>query len=264
MLDFHNHLIPGVDDGASTLEESLSGIENMRAQGVTHVITTPHFQASLLSQPAKFEAAMASIDESWRMLSAAVSEAFPDFVLSRAVELALDEPLDTVDDDRLRLAGSRFVLVEFPYFTVPPNSAEALQNLVRGGITPIVAHPERYRNLDPQLGLLERWKEAGAYLQLNAGSVVGAYGRRIEERAWKCLQMGLINYLCSDYHSRGQCLLEPARAALIDRNANAQLSLLGRINGDRLSQGLAPQSVFPLDRELSMFKRFVAAVRRKT
>jgi protein-tyrosine phosphatase len=234
----------------------------MRAQGIRQIITTPHFRASTLSQPAQFQAEMSRIDEAWQTLETAVAEGFPDVVLRRGVELALDEPIDAVKDLRVRLGGSRFVLVEFPYFMIPPNSSHVLVRLRQGGVTPIVAHPERYQNVGEDLAVLLDWKRRGAFLQLNAGSVVGAYGSRVERLAWNCLRAGVIDYLSSDYHSRGKCLTETAKARFAERGADSQFQGLASVNGDRLLNGLDPIPVTPLPAAQSRWKRLVAAVRR--
>src|SRR5687767_14959725 len=115
MLDFHNHLIPAVDDGSASLEESLVAVERMVVQGITHVITTPHFRASTAKNPSEFESEMARIDSSWQLLVEAAREKFPQIKLDRGVELALDDPNPIAGDHRLRLAGTRFILVEFPF-----------------------------------------------------------------------------------------------------------------------------------------------------
>src|SRR6185312_7262198 len=117
-------MIPGVDDGASSIGESLSALRHMAEQGITHVITTPHFRASLLENSVQFESRMAEIDAGWRELRLAFADASKiGLSLQRGVELALDDANVMLRDDRLRLGETRFVLVEFPYFTIPPNSA---------------------------------------------------------------------------------------------------------------------------------------------
>jgi len=263
VLDFHNHMIPGVDDGSSSIEESLLALEKMWEQGITHVITTPHFLASTLKAPTEFESQMQLIDESWRRLVAAVTESFPQMKLDRGVELALDDPNPLVADARIRLAGTRFVLVEFPYFTVPPNSTQPLIHLRSSGVTPIVAHPERYENIGADLNQLLEWKHAGAFLQLNAGSLVGAYGTRVERAAWHCLKAGVVDYLSSDYHARGTCLSGGAGERLAARGGGDQLKALTEYNGDRLLQGLDPTPVVPLGRPDSRWRRLKRAFRRK-
>ena len=261
MIDFHSHMIPGVDDGSTSLEESLSALANMWEQGITHVITTPHFRASVLKQPDEFEAEMGRIDESWRELLPAVAKRLPGLRMDRGVELALDDPDPSVTDSRVRLAGTRFVLVEFPNFIIPPNSARPLLHLCAVGVTPIVAHPERYENLDPELEALYEWKRSGAFLQLDAGSVVGGYGPRAEGLAWRCLEAGVVDYLSSDYHARGDCLTAQARELLEARGGGSQFNALTTSNGDRLVAGLDPAPVPPLPRAKSGWKRLKKALR---
>lgn len=163
----------------------------MWEQGITHVITTPHFRASVLKQPDEFEAEMTRIDEAWRQLIPAVAKALPGLRMDHGVELALDDPDPLVADARVRLAGTRFVLVEFPGFIIPPNSTRPLLYLSATGVTPIVAHPERYENVDEALEVLYEWKRSGVFLQLDAGSVVGHMDRRpsgwhgvVSRRVW--------------------------------------------------------------------------------
>ena len=245
MLDFHNHLIPAVDDGSKSVEDSLVAVEKMSAQGITHIITTPHFQASTVKQSAEFDTQMTKIDAAWEILLEAVRKNFPRMKLDRGVELALDDPDPVVKDSRLRLAGTRFVLVEFPWFNIPANSAEPLKRLKASGVTPIVAHPERYENIDPGFQILREWKMAGAFLQLNAASLTGGYGPRVERNAWQCLRLGLVDFLSSDYHARGRCEVAGARERVTVRRGEGLLRMLAGINGDRLLDGLDP---IPVDR----------------
>src|SRR5687768_6320068 len=114
-VDFHNHLIPGVDDGAQTVEESLEALECFRKDGVTVVVATPHVDASLTLEPAALGRRLAEIDAGWALLQEAAVRDFPDIVLYRGCELALDVPKPDLTDARLRLNGGRYVLIEFPF-----------------------------------------------------------------------------------------------------------------------------------------------------
>ena len=261
MLDFHNHMIPGVDDGSSSIEESLAALRKMAEQGITHVITTPHFRASTLNRPDEFTGRMNEIDEAWEKLQSAVSESMLPLRLDRGVEMALDEPIVSSTDERLRLAGSRFMLVEFPYFTIPPNSAQALAQLRAAGVTPIVAHPERYENLEKDLESLFLWKQSGAFLQLNAGSIAGAYGTRVERNGWRCLEAGVVDFLSSDYHAQGNCLTALAKDRLEECGGSSHFRVLTTVNGERLLKGIDPAPVSPLRRRASGWKRLKRALR---
>lgn len=261
IVDFHSHMIPGVDDGSESLEQSLVALKNMWDQGITHVITTPHFKASNLKHPDEFDAEMGRIDEAWGELLPAVAKSLPKLRLDRGVELALDDPDPSVTDSRVRLAGTRFVLVEFPNFIIPPNSTRPLLHLRATGVTPIVAHPERYENLDDSFEMLHEWKRSGAFLQLDAGSLVGGYGPRAEDLAWRCLEAGVVDYLSSDYHARGDCLMAQASQRLRARGGGSQLNALTMSNGKRLVAGLDAIRIAPMRHTSSSLQRLRRALR---
>lgn len=225
MLDFHNHLIPGVDDGAANIEESRKGLQAMTDDGITAIIATPHINASLvLSGPlAQYQDRIA---EGWARLEKLATAEFPNLSIYRGFEVMLDVPHPRLDDPLLRLAGTSFVLVEFPFMNIPPNSGHSLRGIVDSGLVPIIAHPERYANMEGNMPLIEEWRATGACLQINAGSLIGAYGQRARSIAWFLLEQGSADYMCSDYHSRGRCAVGAARRAMIERGLQAQSDML--------------------------------------
>ena len=225
MLDFHNHLIPGVDDGAASVDESREGLRALIADGVTEIITTPHIAASLEARGG-LAAYLAAVEKGWTILKDLVDTEFPWLGIHRGFEVMLDIPHPNLENPLLRLAGTKSALVEFPYMNVPPNSTYAIRELRQAGWSPIVAHPERYSNIEARLDIIEEWRDAGAYMQVNAGSFVGAYGARAKRIAWKILEDGSADYLCSDYHSRGKSSLGAAVALMKDRGFETQVATL--------------------------------------
>lgn len=238
MLDFHNHLMPGVDDGAANIEESREGLQALAADGVSEIITTPHFSASLIKR-GEHGRYLERVERGWEALQELAKNEFPYLRLERGFEIMLDIPQPVIDDAVYHLAGTSFVLVEFPYMNIPPNSSYALRELRQAGLVPIVAHPERYSNMEEKRGMVEEWHDAGAYMQVNCGSIVGMYGSRAKSLAWSILSAGEAEYIGSDYHSRGRCTVEAARAALKHRGLEDQLATLDS-NGDRLLNGQVP------------------------
>src|SRR5437868_6899268 len=101
IADFHSHLIPGVDDGAATLDQALRAIETMHGQGIDAIVTTPHLNASELRRKADWNDAIGRLDRAWEQLQVAAADKFPNVRLERGVELALDEPELARDDHRL-------------------------------------------------------------------------------------------------------------------------------------------------------------------
>jgi protein-tyrosine phosphatase len=175
IVDFHNHVIPAVDDGASNEEECAEALHAFLAQDTRQIIATPHVSGSLTLRPASMQARLAEIDAGWERLRAVAQEHAPEMTVHRGAEVMLDTPEPDLSDVRLRLAGTRFALCEYPYMTVPPNSAGVLQYLLTAGVTPIIAHPERYAGVDGSCALPQRWRAAGALLQVNAGSITGRF-----------------------------------------------------------------------------------------
>ncbi|MBA2708589.1 MAG: hypothetical protein H0U59_12365 [Gemmatimonadaceae bacterium] len=247
MLDFHNHLMPAVDDGASDIDESRIGLQTLKDHGVREIITTPHLRGSLTDRPKELAAFLAVLDEAWLSLQGLATAEFPEIRLERGVELMLDIPRPHLEDPRLRLAGSSFALVEFPFMSVPPHSTLAVRNIVESGYTPIVAHPERYSNMPSSSDLVEAWRDAGAYIQVNSGSLLGFYGSVARRFAWMLLEQGYADYLSSDYHSRGKCAVAECAKVLKSRDGVAQHRTLTHTNPHRLLSSQPPLGVPPLE-----------------
>lgn len=246
MLDFHNHLIPGVDDGAASLAQALDGLTSMREEGVCAIITTPHFQGSLTRDPAAFAARMAELDAGWSVLQGLVQTRFADLRVERGVEVNLDAPDLDLSDPRLRLGGSSFALVEFAHFSIPPRSPDILFQLKAKGVNPILAHPERYSGIRRSMELVEEWRNVGCYLQVNAGSLLGRYGSAAQEAAFQLLARGYVDYLSSDYHCRGAPGLKEAEQVLVEAGGAEQLRLLTVVNPGRILENEHPLAVPPL------------------
>lgn len=249
--DFHSHLMPGVDDGARTIEDSLESVRRFREAGVRRIITTPHLEGSVTRDGGAFEDVMARMDGAWRELSTAVGEAFPDVDLRRGHEVMVDHPDTDFSDPRVRLGGGTFLLIEWPRLQVPPGTTDVVTRIVFAGFLPIIAHPERYHGLDPELRLVEAWRDAGARLQVNHGSLVGRYGPQARTIAFRLLKRGWADYMSSDFHGRAHLKLyrDEARDALQELNGEEQWRLLSRVNPSRIFRDEPPLPVPPLARD---------------
>lgn len=260
LIDFHNHLLPGVDDGAATLDESRAGLLAMAEQGVRTVVVTPHLNASTTEDVRSLARAMELLDPAFEQLSALVASELPSVTVSRAVELMLDSPAPDLADPRLRIAGSSAVLVEFPALLVPPHSVQALYNLRLQGWRPVIAHPERYRQeYDP--ALISEWRGVGAAIQVNSGSLLGRYGEHAKRIAWALLESGLADFLASDYHARGRLSVAEARQRLEEAGAEEQARLLLEDNPRRLLADEALESVPPLETRRPFWRRLLGGDR---
>lgn len=257
MIDLHCHVLPGVDDGALDIDESADAIDRMYRQGIRGIVVSPHVASSALFRMEEREAIEQRLADAWAALQALRDRSFPDLRLHRGTELMLDHPSPDLNPDWLRLGGTRFVLVEFLGMMIPPRAGDVLAGLVRGGYVPVIAHPERYRNAAPDCGEARAWRESGARLQVNCGSLLGGYGPDAEKRAWSLLQSGSADYLASDYHTRGTYPLGESARALERVGASPQFALLFSTNPARLLDGQDPLDVPPTDPRLSAWKRIV-------
>jgi protein-tyrosine phosphatase len=188
VIDLHTHLIPGVDDGSHTVEQSVEVLQKFARQGVTAVCCTPHLKASELDG-----APCAEMDA---LLGDLVDAAPPSPALHRGFEIMLDVPHPRLADRCLGLAGSRYVLVEFGRLVPADASVEVLGRIAAQGLFPVLAHPERYAVCTPELAA--RWRGAGAALQVDA-TTLRADSRRAA-RARALLEAGCVAIVASDNH----------------------------------------------------------------
>lgn len=261
--DFHSHLVPGVDDGARTLDEALAGIERMVEAGIRKIITTPHLDGSLTRERGAFAARMSEMDRAWELVRLEVAERFPEVDFRRGHELLLDVPDPELDDPRIRLGESSFVLLEWPRLQLPPGTVEVLGRLRLAGIRPIIAHPERYVGFDRELDLVHQWRRAGAFLQVNYGSLVGRYGPEARSLALRLLRRGWADYLSSDFHGRAHLKLYRREAVekLQELGGEEQISLLSVTNPQRVFRDEEPLPVPPLVAQPTLWSRLREALR---
>ena len=248
LTDLHSHLLPGVDDGARTVDDALEGIGRLWDAGFRTLVTTPHLDGSLTQTPYLFETRMEEMDEAWCRLQAALVEKFPGLTLDRGHEVMLDVPDPVLTDPRIRLGDSPFVLLEWPHLKVPPATPAVLSRLARTGVKILLAHPERYRGLDGSTNLAGVWRESGAWLQVNYGSLVGRYGDGARARVIRFLERGWVDLFSTDFHGRPHLSLyvEEARQAMELLGGTEHFELLARINPARVLEGLDPYPVPPL------------------
>lgn len=260
IVDFHNHVMPAVDDGAQSTDECGDALSAFKADGVNVVVATPHVEGSCTTSHATLRRRMLELDRAFTAVQAS-AQGMRDLEVRRGVELLLNVPNPDLSDARLRLGGGPFFLMEFPYFAVPPHSAEVIRSLTRDGYMPIIAHPERYRGIAHDIDVAMRWRENGAYLQVNGGSLLGRYGNEARAAAFELLGRGWVDYLCSDYHARGPTLVSQYEALLEEIDAHEQAHLLMQVNPARMLEGKKPLPVQPLHVKRTFWRRVAGMFR---
>ncbi len=197
MIDLHNHILPHVDDGAVHLDESLRMADIAVRSGISHIVCTPHLEGSARSLPV-----LPDIAREFTRLKRAVAENGLPLTLSCAAEiLCTEQTLSLAADHRLpTLDGKRYLLTEF-YFDESPERIHALlAGLTAQQYIPVIAHPERYDALQWDPHLAEYWFRQGYLLQLNKGSILGAFGGRVQRTAHRLLADGAAHVIATDAH----------------------------------------------------------------
>ena len=199
MIDLHSHVLPGLDDGAVDLHESVEMAYAMAADGITVVCATPHVRDDYPTSVEAMEDALALVRD-------AVADAGIAIEVRGGGEIALDRlpALDARMRARFGLGGnSMLLLLETPYSSWPLDLARTCAQLHLEHIVPVLAHPERNLTVQEQPDVLEAAVRAGAYVQLTAASVDGRLGRTVAACARKLLELELAHVIASDAHGHG-------------------------------------------------------------
>lgn len=194
MVDIHCHILPGLDDGPETVEDSLRMAEVAIAEGITHVVATPHANDTYTYDP---ELIARRRDELQAKIGKRLELATGcDFHLSyENLKAAHQQP------SRFTINQKNYLLVEFANFAIPPTMDSALKELQMAGLRPIVTHPERNPLLCTHRGRVTGWVQEGCYVQVTAGSLLGRFGKTAQQAAEAWLNEGAIHFFASDAHN---------------------------------------------------------------
>ena len=197
-IDIHSHILPGIDDGARTLEESVQLVSEMTGWGFERITCTPHITK-------KFRNTRESIQEKFDMLSNAVSRKGLNIELRMSAEYRLNPETwpEILSQGQLMPIEDQYILMEFP-INDPTEMGdlipmEEFRKVLSLGLTPVLPHPERYFYLDHDD--LLRYVDAGVKIQSNYGSLAGVYGSEVRDRAQSLIDEGIVSFLASDMHN---------------------------------------------------------------
>lgn len=194
MIDIHCHILPGLDDGAESPQISFEMAESAIADGITHVVATPHANSEFAFRP---ELVQQLRDELQAQLGdRLVLGTGCDFHLSfENLQDAQKHPA------KYTINQKQYLLVELGDFAIPPAMDETLHHLQLAGVSPIITHPERNNLLRAKPERLYRWLHQGCYLQVTAGSILGRFGRGATEWAERWLKENRVHFVASDAHN---------------------------------------------------------------
>lgn len=190
MIDFHSHILPQIDDGSKSYNETIEMLEEAKNAGFEKIISTSHYIEKYYE-----------INEEQR-LQLLKNINFQDiklylgseiYVTNEIVQLLKDKKASTINN-------SRYVLYELPMHSKNMNDKEIIYRIVENGYVPIIAHPERYSYVQESPEYVEELAEMGALFQSNYGSVIGMYGEKAKKTVKKLLKQNLIHFFGSDVH----------------------------------------------------------------
>jgi len=234
MVDIHCHILPGMDDGADTLETSIQMAEMAIADGITHVVGTPHANSQY-----KFDTEV--IRQRRDELQAAVGDRLK---LATGCDFHLSfENLQDLEKNphKYTINQKNYLLVEFADFAIPPSMDETMHHLQLLGLSPIITHPERNALLRTKPERMYRWLHQGAYVQITAQSLLGRFGASSKERAEQWLDADRVHFVASDAHGvKGRPLqLRAAYEAVAERRGEEVAQALFTDNPLAVFEGLS-------------------------
>jgi protein-tyrosine phosphatase len=212
MVDLHCHILPGIDDGAATAEESMAMAESAIADGITHVVATPHSSSHYHFD---FSQVRQLRDELQKQVGDRLKIATGcDFHLNPENLAALHK-----NPQQYCINQHEYLLVEFNEFSIPPSIDQTLHEIQLAGIQPIITHPERNGILRTRPERLKKWVQQGCFAQVTGGSLTGVFGAGAQQDALRWIREGLIHFVASDAHNtrRRPLRLQPAYDVVVDQ-----------------------------------------------
>jgi protein-tyrosine phosphatase len=240
MIDIHSHVLPGIDDGARDIEESVAMLEMAIGTGTTHIVATPHANQRYRYEPELIGRRISELrqimGERVRILRGC------DFHLySRNIDDAVANPA------KYSIEGTSYLLVELAEFVYGRMVDAIFERLQTAGLIPIVTHPERNAILIERRDDLARWVAQGCLVQITAGSLLGQFGRKARATGERLIGEGLVHFLASDAHDpvHRTPRLDLAREYVSKRWGEALAERLLVTNPRAVIEGAAPPSPPP-------------------
>jgi len=197
MIDLHSHVLPGIDDGAKTFDDSLVLLKELADFGMTDVVATPHYvdETTYISSSAENAGLLKELQKKLDENKIAVRVHLGNeiYITPRILKLIKDGEIST-------LGGSKYLLVELPMSGEFPSYEDIILELIRDGYKVILAHPERYNSFQKDFSLVQELFDMGVIFQCNLGSFAGQYGGTVKKLAVKLAKADMIFALGSDIH----------------------------------------------------------------
>ncbi|YCI75552.1 tyrosine protein phosphatase [Bacillus sp. R1-10] len=244
MIDIHCHILPGVDDGSADMKESLNMARKAAEAGITHIFATPHhLNEKYVNIKSDIMDRAVRLNESFQIENIPLTIHLGQEVrIHRDIFSSLEkEEILTLDDN------GTYLLLELPSGRVPTYTQEVIYELLLKGITPIIVHPERNKELCENHKLLFELVQEGALTQLTSGSIIGNFGKSIQSFSKKIIEHNLAHFIATDAHnigSRGFTLQQAYET--ITKAYGIQRTYYFKENAEQLLKGQSPNVEKPL------------------
>jgi protein-tyrosine phosphatase len=217
-VDIHNHILPGIDDGAKNIKESLMLLKNLEELGVKQFIPTPHIMQDFYPNTEE------TIGDAYELLLGSLNKRLLNKItINPAAEYMLDTKFESLlKQGQLFTLKGNYVLVEMSYFQPPINLEDLIFKIKTKGYIPVLAHPERYAFYHNNLDYYTRLKQLGCLFQLNLLSLSDHYGKSVEKTGQYLIDNKLIDFVGTDTHNS----LHIEKISNIVLNKKSKLNLL--------------------------------------
>lgn len=197
MLDMHTHILPGVDDGPSTLDESIRMLQIAEEEGIERIISTSHFQSP------QYSVSHEQVAKGIELLKQELIKQKINVALYTGHEIRLYPEIveDLKKGVALSLAKSNYVLVEFPSGEIPEYTEEVFREMLSNNYVPVIAHPERNKIIAENPNRLYHLVKHGALAQITASSLHGHFGSKVKQLAIQLIEANCIHFIGSDVHN---------------------------------------------------------------
>lgn len=198
MIELHSHILPNIDDGPSTISQFLEMVNLAVNVGITRIFATPHHMNGKYEN--RKESILMNVSYYNRLIQ---NEGLPLIIYpGQELRIHLDIFNSFKKDEILTLGNKgKYLLLELPSFEVPNYTYEVVYELLLKGITPIIVHPERNKELHEEPNLIVKLIQAGALTQLTAGSILGHFGKKVKSFSRKLIEHNLVHFISSDAHN---------------------------------------------------------------
>ncbi|MBI45076.1 MAG: hypothetical protein CMG66_02790 [Candidatus Marinimicrobia bacterium] len=236
MIDYHNHVLPNVDDGPDSIDVSLNMLRKAQRQGITDVVNTVHFQhPKMYDKNVDYDYLVEQINKLQKVLNenninVKLHLSSEVFYLPNLIEVSKN-PLNTI-------GNGKYMLIEFLPGIFPTGYDDQFYKLQLEGITPIVAHPERYKFIKEDIDILKDWNSKGYIVQVGAGSIRGHFGDKIKTISIEMIKKGYVHLIGSDAHNdkrRNFCLKKTYD--FLEKNISCEIVDIFKTNSQRVLAG---------------------------